>query len=121
LGLRYDRPAIPTRFVPLGERLKSALIDDLPAHFVGVVRDVWVYFEGDHEIRLFVILVDAQKARANDARDWIDDVIANLSDEGIIVLERSVEAPDRTPLSILQTYFGLGIAELSNAEPRDVG
>jgi hypothetical protein len=41
-----------------------------------------------------------------------------LSDENIIVREYHVEGPDRTPLSVLQTYFGLGLAELSNDEER---
>lgn len=119
LGLRYDRPAIPSRFVPLGERLKKAFIDEMPDKFAGVVRDVWVYFETDQEIRLFVILVDAQKSRADEVRDWVDEVIGNLSDEEIIVRRRSIEGPDRTPLSVLQSYYGLGIAELSNDEVRE--
>ena len=118
LGLRYDRPAVPTPFVPLGLRLKAAFIDDLPAHFIGVVRDVWVYFENEREVRIFVILVDVHKDRADDVRDWVADVAATLSDENIIVREQHVEGPDRTPLSVLQTYYGLGLAELSNDEER---
>jgi hypothetical protein len=118
LGLRYDRPAIPTPLVPLGRRLKSAFIDDLPATFDGVVRDVWVYFENQHDVRIFVILVDIQKRRADEVRDWVSDVSATLSDENIIVRERHVEAPDRTPLSVLQTYYGLGLAGLSNDDDR---
>jgi|SRR5271165_6229117 len=118
LGMRYDRPAIPERFVPLGTRLKEAFIDGLPDDLIGVVRDVWVYFEDDNSARLFVILVDLEKGRAPDVRDWIDDVIGSLNDERVVVKERQVEGPDRTPLSILQTYYGLGLAELSNDEPR---
>jgi hypothetical protein len=118
LGLRYDRPAIPTPFVALGLRLKKAFIDEMADDFIGVVRDVWVYFDDEHTVRLFVILVDAQKQRAQDVRDWTDDVIGNLNDEGIIVSERHVEPPERTPLSVLQSYFGLGLAELSNDELR---
>jgi len=118
LGLRYDRPAVPEQFVPFGERLKKTFIDDLPYEYVGVVRDAWIYFEDDHTARLFVILYDAQKHRAQSVRDWVDDVIGNLNDEGLVVRERQVEGPDRTPLSILQTYYGLGVAELSNDEPR---
>lgn len=118
LGLRYDRPAVPEQFEQFGKRLKKAFIDDLPDELVGVVRDVWVYFEDDHTARLFVILVDVQKHLAQDVRDWVDDVIGNLNDEGIVVLERQVEGPDRTTLSILQTYYGLGLAELSNDEAR---
>jgi hypothetical protein len=118
LGLRYDRPAIPTPFVSLGERLKKAYLDDLPIEFIGIVRDVWVYFENEHEVRIFVILVDVQKGRADDVRDWVADVAATLSDENIAVRELHVEGPDRTPLSVLQTYYGLGLAELSNDEER---
>jgi hypothetical protein len=118
LGLRYDRPAVPTPFVPLGFRLKTAFIDDLPERFIGVVRDVWVYFETAREVRIFVILVDVHENRADDIRDWVADVAATLSDESIIVREQHVEGPNRTPLSVLQTYYGLGLAELSNEEER---
>lgn len=116
LGLRYDRPAIPIQFVALGDRLRTAFIVEMPPELVGVVRDVWIYFDDDHTVRLFAILVDAQKHRAQDVTDWVDDVISLLSDETIIVAERHIEPPERTPLSILQTYYGLGLSELSNDE-----
>ena len=102
----------------LGERLKKAYLDELPIEFIGVVRDVWVYFENAYEVRIFVILVDVYKGRADDVCDWVADVAATLSDEGIAVRELHVQGPDGTPLSVLQSYYGLGLAELSNDEER---
>ncbi len=67
---------------------------------------------------IFVILVDAHKGRADDVRDGVADVAATLSDEDIAVRELHVHGLDGSPLSVLQTHYGLGLAELSNNEER---
>jgi hypothetical protein len=114
LGLRYDRPAIPTQFVPLGEMLYAKIIGELPERFVGVVRDAWVYFDEDSSIKLFLILGDAQPDREQDVLDWLDDdVIPSLSDQGVIVRERQAATSRGTSLWILQTYYGLDKTDLS--------
>jgi hypothetical protein len=114
LGLRYDRPAIPERFVPLGNQLRAKFLDAKPDGFIDVIRDVWVYFETETELRLFFIIADVAEARRNEVLDWVDDVAAEMLDtNGVAVLERHVETSHGTPLWVLQNYYGLDVTDLS--------
>jgi hypothetical protein len=64
LGLRYDRPAIPERFVPLANQLKAKFLEEKPDGFVNVIRDIWVYFETETEVRLFFRVFGSSGGRA---------------------------------------------------------
>lgn len=112
LGLRYDRPATPERFEALAPRLKATFIGGLPSRLVGLVRDVWVYYESETEVRLFFIIGD--DAHRNDITDWVDDSIIQLADgDDVTVVERHVETVRGTTLWTLQNYYGLEATELS--------
>jgi hypothetical protein len=114
LGLRYDRPAIPERFVPLGIQLKAKFLEAQPDGFIGVIRDVWVYFATETEVRLFFIIAEAADVRRYEILDWVDDVAAEMLDtNGVAVLERHVETSFGTPLWVLQNYYGLDVTDLS--------
>lgn len=114
LGLRYDRPAIPERFVELARLLKAQFIESIPTHFTGVIRDVWVYFEAENEVRLFFILVEDAEARRDAVLDWVDDTAGQLLDDhGVVILDRHAETSKGTSLWVLQNYFGLDATDLS--------
>ncbi len=114
LGLRYDRPAIPERFVQMANQLKGKFVEEQPDGFVGVIRDVWVYFEAEEEVRLFFILADAAGPCRDEVLNWVDDVAAEMVDAyGITVIERQAETSHGTPLWVLQNYYGLDVTDLS--------
>lgn len=117
LGLRYDRPAVPERFVELARQLKAKFLEAMPDGFVGVIRDVWVYFDSDMEVRLFFIIADAADARRDEVLNWVDDVAGEMLDTtGVAIVERQVETSHGTPLWILQNYYGLDVTDLSLAQ-----
>ncbi|MGP6159581.1 MAG: hypothetical protein ACLPYS_19075 [Vulcanimicrobiaceae bacterium] len=110
LGLRYDRPAVPERFVPLASQLKAKFLEAQPDGFVGVMRDIWVYFENEAAVRLFFIIADAAGARRDEVLNWVDDVAGEMLDAGCVaLLERQVETSHGTPLWVLQNYYGLDV------------
>jgi hypothetical protein len=118
LGLRYDRPAVPRPFEHLPAVLQPELMEAVPDALKGRVRDILVYYRSPTEIDLFCILRDANDRDA--ALDWIDSVAYKLADENhIVVTDRQAEDAGRTPLSVIETYYGLDSTELSlSAENR---
>lgn len=114
LGLRYDRPAVPRRFEELARLLKRHFIENIPAHVRGAVRDVWVYFESEKEVRLFAILVDAADDLRDAVLDWIDDAAGQILDsDQVVIKERQAESSRGTSLWVLQNYHGLDATDLS--------
>ena len=114
LGLRYDRPAIPEQFARIATLLHETIFSTLPAKLVGKIRDVLVYYESDSEVRLFAILQSGADVDA--ALDWLDALSQELiTRHDIAVVERNAEYSNRTPLSVIETYYGLDAAELSSS------
>lgn len=116
LGLRYDRSAVPERFEELARMLKEKYIAGVPTHLATVLRDVWVYFESETQVRLFFIMRDAEEARRDEVLDWADDIAGQLlDDQGVVVVDRQAETSKGTSLWVLQNYYGLDSTDLSIA------
>lgn len=114
LGLRYDRPAVPRRFEELARLLKRHFIENIPPSIRGALRDVWVYFESETEVRVFAILSEAADSLRDAVLDWIDDTSGQILDsDGIVIIERQAESSRGTSLWILQNYYGLDATDLS--------
>jgi hypothetical protein len=113
LGLRYDRPAVPEAFVETQKTLAGVFFAGVPADLDGMLRDILIYYESASEIRVFAVL--KPNADREVVIDWLDAVIQGLSERHqIAVIERNAEPAARTPLLVIETYFGLDSAELSS-------
>lgn len=111
LGLRYDRPAVPESCIPTTEILLKTV--DNVEHFDGKVRDVLVYYHGDDPKRVDLFFVLRDKADKDEILAWLDEKIAELLDNGVVVNGRHVEDASGTPFSVIETYYGLFSDELS--------
>lgn len=117
LGLRYDRPAVPTRFEKVNAALEKVFSEAFPDNLKGQIRDVLVYYHSETEINLFVIT--RKTADKNAIVDWLDGVADGL--DNITTRARYVEDSSRTPLSVLETYYSLFASENSlSAEGQDL-
>lgn len=112
LGLRYDRPAVPTEWLELCKRIQSLVEKTRPASLG--FRDVLVNFVDNAptvDVRIFVVL-----RRSSDrdlAMDWLATLVGLLADEGIRVDDHQAEDSTQTSLAVIESYYGLYSTELS--------
>jgi hypothetical protein len=126
LGLRYDRPAVPTRF----DRIPKVLLKMLKTKSFNpqreLVRDIVVYYEdapnaGDPTmVDVWAVLRDG--ANPEPVLKWLTGVRGHLTDaDKPPFVIRTIRARDaaNTPLALIETYFALDSAKLSLSKEED--
>lgn len=75
LGLRYDRPAVPTHLVPLADRIAEVVRKRSNRPFGARVRDVLMQFDDSSQPVLFSLYAVLEQASDSDAaRQWLSEV-----------------------------------------------
>jgi hypothetical protein len=117
LGMRYDRPAVPDRFIDASKALFKRLSRDKTAY--ASVRDVLVRFDPGVPpvVHLWAVTVDANPATIERTGRWLRAVATELSDADLThqfakIGLVEVQPARNTSLEILESYYSLDLEKL---------
>ncbi len=131
LGLRYDRPAIPERFVTLARELAKRLAKPSQRVAVNPLLDILATFREDPDgrtgYRLIAVVpwedVDADPELLARTRESLAGVALGVPDRLGYALDIDAYRDDQVSLAFLQTSFSLDLTTISwpNAAPGPSG
>lgn len=114
LGLRYDRPAVPERFVSLAKSI-SELVSKKRNHIIGrTLRDVLMQFDESAvptQFSLFAILVDSKDEKV--VREWLSEVSLAVSKDLGIANTIEAATTERVSLKLIETSYSANVSQLT--------
>lgn len=121
LGLRYDRPAVPDRLIPLAKSIAEMLRRPGGRLVAARVRDVLMQFDESQsppQFALFAVLDDG--ADAAEVRAWLATAALAVSHELGVGVSFEVGTSAETSLYLLETSYAADASQLtwSGREPQ---
>jgi hypothetical protein len=122
LGLRYDRPAVPTELVPLAKQIAKEVSRKRHRPVGAKAIDVLMQFDTAHDpprYSLFAIVEHAEDAA--EVRQWLTDVSRAVPKELGISDEIDAATPDETSVTLLWTSYGADVSQVTWSGPEPTG
>lgn len=122
LGLRYDRPAVPTRLVTLATHIADAIEQRKTHPALRDVRDVLAQFDTSMEppeFRLFAVVTASADAKV--VRELLLEACLSLSHELGVAAGVEVGTASQVSLEVLETSFAVDVTKITWSTGRPEG
>ena len=122
LGLRYDRPAVPTELVPLAKQIAKEIGRSRHKLVSAKVIDVMMQFDTSLDPPRYSLFgIVAFDEDVDEVRAWLAQVSAGVPQELGLADQIEAATPDNTSVTLLWTSYSADVSQITWSGPEQAG